>query len=86
MRLEGFAADYPFPCAGADRRAVTRLVASIVQRVGVDLDEHDLLRAQPRVKGRELTVRLSADKSEINSTLWSLKNRGLTRQDNAYRW
>ena len=45
-----------------------------------------LLRAQPGLKGRELAVRLDADKAEVNSILWRLKNRGVTRQDNAYRW
>ena len=45
-----------------------------------------LLHARPGLKGREVASRLNADKTEVNSALWKLKNRGLTRQDNAYRW
>lgn len=51
-----------------------------------DNDILDLLRTQPGLKGREVASRLNADKTEVNSALWKLKNRGLTRQDNAYRW
>lgn len=46
----------------------------------------NLLKSQPGLKGREIAVRLKAEKSEVNSVLWKLQNRGLTRQDNAYRW
>lgn len=45
-----------------------------------------MVRSQPGLKGREIAGRLKADKSEVNSILWKLQNRGLTRQDNAYRW
>ncbi|HWQ93149.1 MAG TPA: AAA domain-containing protein [Clostridia bacterium] len=45
-----------------------------------------ILKDQPGLKGRELAARMQADKSEVNSLLWKLQNRGLTRQDNAYRW
>jgi very-short-patch-repair endonuclease len=51
-----------------------------------DNDILSLLRAQPGLKGREIASRLNADKTEVNSALWKLKNRGETRQDNAYRW
>ncbi len=51
-----------------------------------DNDILELLRAQPGIKGREVADHLNADKTEVNSTLWKLKNRGLTLQDNAYRW
>ncbi|MGD0260724.1 MAG: AAA domain-containing protein [Verrucomicrobiota bacterium] len=44
------------------------------------------LRSQPGLKGREIASQLKADKTEVNSMLWKLQNRGLTRQDNAYRW
>jgi DNA-binding IclR family transcriptional regulator len=44
------------------------------------------LRSQPGLKGGEIAARLNADKAEVNSMLWKLQNRGLTRQDNAYRW
>jgi hypothetical protein len=46
----------------------------------------NLLKSQPGARGREIAVRLKAEKSEVNSMLWKLQNRGLTRQDNAYRW
>jgi hypothetical protein len=48
----------------------------------------NLVRGQPGLKGREIAARLNADKAEVNSMsmLWKLQNRGLTRQDNAYRW
>lgn len=46
----------------------------------------NLVKNQPGLKGREIAVRLQAEKSEVNSMLWKLQNRGLTRQDNAYRW
>lgn len=29
---------------------------------------------------------MNEDKTEVNSILWKLQNRGLARQDNAYRW
>jgi hypothetical protein len=53
------------------------------------VSESDILnvvRSQPGLKGREIAVRLNADKAEVNSMLWKLQNRGLARQDNAYRW
>ena len=46
----------------------------------------NLLRGQPGLKGREIAAQLNADKAKVNSMLWRLQNRGLTRQDNAYRW
>lgn len=46
----------------------------------------NVLRSQAGLKGREIAARLNADKAEVNSILWKLQNRGLTRQDNAYRW
>ena len=46
----------------------------------------NVVRSQPGLKGREIAARLNADKAEVNSMLWKLQNRGLTRQDNAYRW
>ena len=46
----------------------------------------NVVRSQPGLKGREIASRLNADKSEVNSMLWKLQNRGLMRQDNAYRW
>jgi DNA-binding IclR family transcriptional regulator len=46
----------------------------------------NVVRSQPGLKGREIAGRLNADKAEVNSMLWKLQNRGLTRQDNAYRW
>ncbi len=46
----------------------------------------NVLKGQPGLKGREVANRLNADKTEVNSMLWKLQNRGLTRQDNAYRW
>jgi hypothetical protein len=45
-----------------------------------------LVESQPGLNGREIAARLHSDKSAINSILWKLKNRGLTRQNNAYRW
>jgi hypothetical protein len=53
------------------------------------LSESDILnvlRSQPGVRGSEIASRLKAEKPEVNSILWKLRNRGLTRQDNAYRW
>src|ERR1022692_1047300 len=44
------------------------------------------LKSQPGLKGREIASQLKADKSEVYSILWKLRNQGLTRQDNAYRW
>ena len=46
----------------------------------------NMVRSEPGLKGREIAGRLKADKSEVNSMLWKLQNRGLTRQDNTYRW
>jgi very-short-patch-repair endonuclease len=46
----------------------------------------NLVKSQPGLKGREIAFRLKAEKSDVNSILWKLQNRGLTRQDNAYRW
>jgi DNA-binding IclR family transcriptional regulator len=46
----------------------------------------DCLRSQPGLKRREIASRQNADKAEVNSMLWKLKNRWLTRQNNAYRW
>jgi very-short-patch-repair endonuclease len=46
----------------------------------------NLVKKQPALKAREIAARLNAEKSEVNSLLWKLQNRGLTRQDNAYRW
>ncbi len=43
-----------------------------------------LLRGNPGLKGRELVVRQGADKSDVNSAFWKLKNRGLATQDNTY--
>ena len=37
------------------------------------------LRSRPGLKGREIASRLNADKAEVNSMLWKLKNRALTR-------
>ena len=51
-----------------------------------ETDILNVVRSQPGLKGREIAGRLKADKSEVNSILWKLQNRGLTRQDNAYRW
>jgi DNA-binding IclR family transcriptional regulator len=51
-----------------------------------DSDILNVLISQPGLKAREVAARLRADKSELNSLLWKLQNRGLTRQDNAYRW
>ena len=51
-----------------------------------ETDILSLLKSAPGLKGREVASRLNADKTEVNSALWQLKNRGLTRQDNAYRW
>ncbi len=45
----------------------------------------NLVKSQPSFKGLEIAARLKADEAEINSMLWKLQNRGLTRQDNAYR-
>ena len=53
------------------------------------LSESDILnvlRSQPGGRGSEIASRLKAEKPEVNSILWKLRNRGLTRQDNAYRW
>jgi hypothetical protein len=36
-----------------------------------DNDILSMLRSQPGLKGREIAQRLSADKSEVNSALWS---------------
>ena len=44
------------------------------------------MRSQPGGRGSEIASRLKAEKPEVNSILWRLRNRGLTRQDNAYRW
>jgi superfamily I DNA and/or RNA helicase/very-short-patch-repair endonuclease len=52
----------------------------------VENDILNILRGQTGLKGREIAGRLNADKSEVNSILWKLQNRGLTRQDNSYRW
>lgn len=46
----------------------------------------NVLKSQPGLKGREVASRLNADKADVNSMLWKLQNRGLARQDNAYRW
>jgi len=46
----------------------------------------NLVRSQPGLKGREIASQLKADKAEVSSMLRKLQNRGLTRQDNAYRW
>lgn len=46
----------------------------------------NLLRSQAGLRGREIAARLNADKAEVNSMLWKLQNRGLARQNNAYRW
>ncbi len=46
----------------------------------------NVLRSQPGLKGREIASRLNAEKAEVNSMLWKLQNRGLVRQDSAYRW
>jgi very-short-patch-repair endonuclease len=45
-----------------------------------------IVKSQPGLKGREIAARLQAEKSEANSVLWKLQNRGMVRQDNAYRW
>jgi very-short-patch-repair endonuclease len=45
-----------------------------------------LLTSHPGLKGREIASRLNGDKAEVNSILWRLQGRGLTRQDNAYCW
>ena len=53
------------------------------------LSESDILnvlRSQPGVRGSEIASRLKDEKPEVNSILWKLRNRGLTRQDNAYPW
>lgn len=52
----------------------------------IDNDILESLRVHPGLKGREVASRLNTDKTEVNSALWKLKNRGLVRQDNAYRW
>jgi very-short-patch-repair endonuclease len=46
----------------------------------------NLVRSQPGLKGREIAARLNIDKVEVNSILWKIQNRGLARQDAAYRW
>jgi DNA-binding IclR family transcriptional regulator len=53
------------------------------------LSESDILnslRGQPGLKASEIAGLLKVEKFEVNSILWKLRNRGLTRQDNAYRW
>jgi very-short-patch-repair endonuclease len=54
--------------------------------MATESDILDVLRCQPGLRGREIAGQLKADKTEVNSMLWKLQNRGLTRQDNAYRW
>ena len=54
--------------------------------MATESDILDVLRGRPGLKGREIAGQLKADKTEVNSMLWKLQNRGLTRQDNAYRW
>ena len=51
-----------------------------------EIDILNVLRSQPGLKRREIASRLNADKAEVDSMLGKLQNRGLTRQDNAYRW
>lgn len=46
----------------------------------------NVVKSQPGFKGCEIAALLNADKAKVNSMLWKLQNRGLTRQDNAYRW
>lgn len=45
-----------------------------------------LLKLRNGRKGREIANELKADRKEVNSTLWRMRNQGMVRQDNTYRW
>lgn len=46
----------------------------------------NVVKSQPCLTVREIAARLNANKAEEISILWKLQNRGVTCQDDTYRW